>query len=196
MLATVSSFFHRHPMLKGMAVYAVIWPTSSVVQQIINKEQIDPKKSLRFFMFGTFFVAPTLFGWIKLTTAMWPSMSIKTGVQKAVVEQFSYGPFAGICFFTLMTLMEGRGFDAAKEEVKEKFPKTYKVGVCYWPIVQVINFSFIKERNRVPFVAMASFLWTIFLAYMKQLDSQQNQIINNTTENSPFNLIDKSKINI
>lgn len=51
------------------------------------------------------------------------------------------------------------------------------VGVCYWPIVQVINFSFIKERNRVPFVAMASFLWTIFLAYMKQLDAQalQNQ---------------------
>lgn len=38
--------------------------------------------------------------------------------------------------------------------------------------MQVINFSFIKEQNRVPFVAMASFLWTIFLAYMKQLDAE------------------------
>lgn len=44
--------------------------------------------------------------------------------------------------------------------------------MCYWPIIQVINFSFIKEQNRVPFVAMASFVWTIFLAYMKQIDSE------------------------
>lgn len=175
-----------------MAVYACIWPTSSAVQQIINKEDFDWRKSLRFFMFGTFFVAPTLYGWIKLTTHMWPQMNLRTGIAKAVTEQFTYGPMAGVSFFTLMTLMEGRGFSEAKREVAEKFPRTYKgennqisgvsrllnenffhvVGVCYWPCVQVINFSFIKEQNRVPFVAMASFLWTIFLAYMKQLDAE------------------------
>lgn len=44
--------------------------------------------------------------------------------------------------------------------------------MCYWPVIQVINFSFIKEQNRVPFVAMASFVWTIFLAYMKQIDAE------------------------
>jgi protein Mpv17 len=126
MIAQVSSFFRSHPMLKGMAVYSVIWPTSSVVQQWINSEDFDWKKSLRFFMFGTFFVAPTLYGWIKLTTHMWPQMSLKTGMQKAVLEQFTYGPAAGVSFFTLMTLMEGRGFDDVKSELTEKFPKTYK----------------------------------------------------------------------
>lgn len=126
MIARVSTFFRQHPMLKGMAVYSVIWPTSSVVQQIINKEDLDWRKSLRFFMFGTFFVAPTLYGWIKLTSAMWPTMSLKTGMAKAVVEQFSYGPAAGVAFFTLMTLMEGRGFDDVRSELTEKFPKTYR----------------------------------------------------------------------
>lgn len=113
-------------MLKGMAVYSVIWPTSSVIQQLINKEDLDWKKSLRFFMFGTFFVAPTLYGWVKLSTAMWPTVSFKTAVQKAVTEQFTYGPAAGVSFFTLMTLMEGRDFDAVRTEVSEKFPRTYK----------------------------------------------------------------------
>lgn len=133
-------------MLKGMAVYryaaassvelyhliyihfsqSIIWPTSSVVQQFINSEDFDWKKSLRFFMFGTFFVAPTLYGWIKITTAMWPQMSLRTGIQKAVLEQFTYGPAAGVSFFTLMTLMEGRGFDDVRKELSEKFPKTYK----------------------------------------------------------------------
>jgi protein Mpv17 len=113
-------------MLKGMAVYSVIWPTSSVVQQMINKEDLDWRKSLRFFLFGTFFVAPTLYGWIKLSTGMWPLMNLKSGVQKAVVEQFSYGPAAGVCFFTLMTLMEGRDWSEVRKEVSEKFPKTYR----------------------------------------------------------------------
>lgn len=126
MIARVSTFFMQHPMLKGMAVYSVIWPTSSVVQQVINKEDLDWKKSLRFFLFGTFFVAPTLYGWIKLTSAMWPTMSLKTGVAKAVVEQFSYGPAAGVSFFTLMTLMEGRGFDDVRTELTEKFPRTFR----------------------------------------------------------------------
>lgn len=88
MIGKVSTFFRANPMLKGMAVYSVIWPTSSVVQQLINKDKLDFKKSLRFFVFGTFFVgnfvdiffllflyffyklcqflAPTLFCWVKV----------------------------------------------------------------------------------------------------------------------------------
>ena len=146
---------------------------------------------------------------------MWPQMSLKTGIQKAVVEQFSYGPMAGVSFFTLMTLMEGRGFSEACEEVKEKFPKTFKgkywnlinfplinflnlfiVGVFYWPVIQVINFSFIKERNRVPFVAMASFVWTIFLAYMKQQEVHHHEDHQTIQDSSPFNFIDKFRLNL
>lgn len=126
MIARVSTFFRAHPLLKGMAVYSVIWPSSSVVQQLINKDDFDWKKSLRFFLFGTFFVAPTLYGWIKLTSHMWPQMSLRTGIAKAVTEQFSYGPAAGVSFFTLMTLMEGRGFDDVRTELTEKFPRTFK----------------------------------------------------------------------
>lgn len=52
-----------------------------------------------------------------------------------------------------------------------------KVAVCVWPIVATINFSFIPERNRVPFVSMCSLIWTCFLAYMKELEhTDQNSI--------------------
>lgn len=77
-------------------------------------------------MFGTFFVAPTLYGWVKLSSNMWPQMNLRTGMTKAVVEQFSYGPAAGVSFFTLMTLMEGRGFSEVCTEVREKFPRTFR----------------------------------------------------------------------
>lgn len=129
---------------------------------------------------------------------MWPSMSLKTGIVKAAVEQFSYGPAASVSFFTIMTLLEGRSFKEAGMEVREKFPQTFQIAICFWPFVQIINFSFIKERNRVPFVAMASFLWTIFLAYMKHLDTEKlhQDHVQETASAKQIGFIDKLKMNL
>jgi hypothetical protein len=44
-----------------------------------------------------------------------------------------------------------------------------------WPVIQTINFSFIAEKNRVPFVSICSLVWTTYLAYMKQLETKDVQ---------------------
>lgn len=127
---------------------------------------------------------------------MWAEMTLKNGISKAIVEQFSYGPAAGISFFTIMSLLEGKSFAEARTEVREKFPQTFQVAICFWPFVQCINFTFIKERNRVPFVAMASFVWTIFLAYMKQLDTEKLHEIHIEEEKNPRKFIERLKLNL
>ncbi|ERL92533.1 hypothetical protein D910_09846, partial [Dendroctonus ponderosae] len=44
-----------------------------------------------------------------------------------------------------------------------------KVCVCFWPVLQTINFQYIPEHNRVPFVSACSLVWCCFLAYMHQM---------------------------
>ncbi|CAB3361525.1 Hypothetical predicted protein [Cloeon dipterum] len=162
----------RYPLCRGMVTYSIVWPVSSICQQrIAGKKEIDWKQVARFSFYGGCYVAPTLFFWVRLSSNMWPAMNLKNGIRKALVEQVSYGPFAMTSFFFLMTLLEGRGVEAAKQEVSTKFWSTYKVGVCFWPIMQTINFGFLPEKNRVPFVGACSFVWTIFLSYMKSLDA-------------------------
>ncbi|CAH1723330.1 unnamed protein product [Chironomus riparius] len=173
MMSKVSKFFRARPLLKGMAVYSIIWPTSSIAQQLLAKEQIDLKKAFRFFLFGTFFVAPTLYGWIRLSSHMWPQTALRTGIAKSLTEQLSYGPATAVSFFVIMSLMEGKSFKEARMEVVDKFPPTFKVAICFWPFFSIINFSLINERNRVSFVAIASFCWTIFLAFMKTSDEDK-----------------------
>jgi protein Mpv17 len=46
---------------------------------------------------------------------------------QAVVEQFSYGPFAMASFFFFMTLLDGGTIEDAKKEVQQKFISTWKV---------------------------------------------------------------------
>uniref|UniRef100_A0A1W7R4V8 Putative conserved plasma membrane protein n=1 Tax=Aedes albopictus TaxID=7160 RepID=A0A1W7R4V8_AEDAL len=170
-LSVVRNVFKKYPIAKGMATYTIIWPTGCFIQQTMdgkNWRTYDYKQCMNFAIFGTFFVAPTLYGWIKLSSHMWPTMTLKAGLTKAVVEQFTYGPFAGTSFFFGMSLLEQKTVDEAIGEVKKKFPDTYKVGICVWPVVQTINFTLIAEHNRVPFVSICSLLWTTFLAYMKQ----------------------------
>lgn len=78
-------------------------------------------------MYGSLYVAPTLHLFMRLTHHMWPVISLRTGIYKAVLDQLTYGPFATTSFYFLMTLMESKTFDEACTEVKNKFLPTYKV---------------------------------------------------------------------
>lgn len=101
-----------------------------------------------------------------------------------------------------MTLLEGKGFEAAKAEVKDKFPKTLRVcrklfnisntktnnDVCIFcfqiaifiiPVLQTINFGLVPEPNRILFVSFCSLFWITFLAHMQKQGEKAEQ---NTTQ--------------
>ncbi|KAJ8944887.1 hypothetical protein NQ318_020944 [Aromia moschata] len=167
-----AAFVKRHPVIRGMISYGTIWPTSCIIQETMagkTWENYDWMRAARFSLYGCFFTAPTLYAWIRLSTILWPTVTLRTSITKAIVEQMSYGPAALICFYFGMNLIEGKTIEEAKMEVKNKFLPSYKVGICFWPVLQTVNFYYIKEKNRVPFVSACSLVWCCFLAYMHQL---------------------------
>lgn len=151
----------KYPIVRGMASYAVIWPTASLLQQKFfgKKEELNYMQALRFSLYGAFFVAPTLFCWIKVGSHILPKNDLKSGIikvyiyiifntiltcklknffcknvnskslQQALVEQVTYGPIAMCCFFFGMNLMEFKPVDECIDEVKQKFWPTYKVNI-------------------------------------------------------------------
>ncbi|KAJ8967520.1 hypothetical protein NQ314_002835 [Rhamnusium bicolor] len=172
------AFTNRHPIIRGMISYGTIWPTSCIIQQTIagkTWENYDWMQALRFSLYGSLFTAPTLYAWIRISTIIWPTTNLRTSIRKALVEQMTYGPAALACFYFGMSLMEGRTVEEAKSQVEAKFLPSYKVALCFWPVLQTINFCYIKEKNRVPFVSMCSLVWCCFLAYMHQLEINKNK---------------------
>lgn len=124
---------------------------------------------LRYGLYGTLFTAPTLYGWVRLSSRFYPQgRNLKTAIKKAVLEQVTYGPSAMACFFFFMEWWETYSLERAQHEVAVKFWPTYKVALCFWPFFQTINFTFVREKNRVPIIGLGSLAWTVFLAYMKQ----------------------------
>lgn len=72
-------------MIRGMIFYAVTWPVANLVQQTIkgkNYQNYDWKETLRFSIYGSLYVAPTLYGWVRLGSIMWPRTDLKTALIK------------------------------------------------------------------------------------------------------------------
>ncbi|XP_043254564.1 mpv17-like protein [Colletes gigas] len=173
----------KYPIVRGMASYTIIWPTGSLLQQkIAGNEELNYIQALRFSLYGGFFVAPTLYCWLKCSSYFWPKSDLKYAITKALVEQVTYSPAAMCCFFFGINFLEMRPVSECIEEVKRKFWPTYKVGVCVWPVLQTINFFLIPEHNRVVYVSVCSLIWTSFLAYMKAMEGKQNEATNDNNK--------------
>ncbi|XP_053673878.1 mpv17-like protein [Anopheles nili] len=175
-MVRILQWVKQYPVVRGMITYSLLWPTGCFIQQKLagkKMNEIDWKKCLRFFCYGGFIVAPSLYCWIRVASIMWPRQDLKSAIAKALTEQISYTPMAMTAFYFSMSLLEAKTVEESWNEVKVKLLPTYKVAICIWPFIQTFNFTVVPEKNRVPFVSMCSLLWTIFLAYMKQKEQKE-----------------------
>lgn len=152
--STAKHIFIKYPLTKGIAAYSITWPVGNIIQQTMDgkrfgtkkrtkfihsfhhnplksiyssTETYDWKKCLQFALYGSLYVAPSLYAWVKLTSKIWPVSNARTAIMKTVVEQLSYGPFAIATFFFIMSMMEHKTVAESKAEVADKFWPTYKV---------------------------------------------------------------------
>ncbi|XP_050532573.1 PXMP2/4 family protein 4-like [Daktulosphaira vitifoliae] len=173
-------FSTTYPVTRGMVSYAVIWPTGCILQQMaFGDNEFDFVRAARFGLFGAFYVAPTLNAWLTVARFLYPRNDIRSAIKKALLEQVIYSPCAMVSFYFGMSLLEGKTAEEAKQEVKNKFFPTYQVGVVVWPVLQVVNYTMVPEKNRIPFVSICSLGWSSFLAYMNHCKRKNENIKSN-----------------
>lgn len=150
--------FKKHPITRGMASYLVIWPTGNIIQQIITgQEKIDWWRVIRFGIYGCLITAPSLYAWVRLSTAMYPNTNLRVAMAKvryirfllasqfelicnnlqALIETISYTPFAIATLFYSMTWLETFSAAEAFAEVQVKFLPTYCAAITVWPLIGV-----------------------------------------------------------
>ncbi|XP_038219590.1 mpv17-like protein 2 [Zerene cesonia] len=176
LITKVLSLPVQFPLIRGMVSYAIIWPTCSIAQDYIANgttiQNADWSRAARYGFFGTFCMAPVFYGWLKFSSRYFKRKTLYTAIKRAVIEQVSYSPAAMAYFFFGMSVLEQKSLKSCVNEVREKFWPTYKIGVVFWPTAQTINFYFVSEKNRIVFVSAASFVWTIYLAHMKAMETE------------------------
>lgn len=76
-------FSHKFPIVRGMTSYAAIWPTACLLRQkIIGNEEFNYAEALRFSLYGSLYVAPTLYCWLRCASHFWPKTDFKSAIIK------------------------------------------------------------------------------------------------------------------
>ncbi|XP_018014250.1 PXMP2/4 family protein 4 [Hyalella azteca] len=173
-MAGMQQMWHAYPVTRGMTTYALLWPTSNMVQQGLDpgRQRYDPLQGLRFLVMGTFITAPTVYVWVKIASKLVRGNSLRHAMLKALYDITLFAPVGQSQFYFGISALEGKSLAQCTDEVKEKLIPSWKVAACFWPIVQTFNFAYVAERNRVVVVSVGSFIWTIFLSYMHHTDVQ------------------------
>ncbi|XKL68551.1 hypothetical protein PGB90_004042 [Kerria lacca] len=160
------------PMIRGMITYSITWPIGNLIQQTFEVEKYNLAQTLKFGLYGSLYVAPTIHKWMQFSCYLWPKNTIEHTILKAYTEQLIYSPFAICSFFFIITLMEGGSIEDGMKELNKKLIPTWKISAIIWPVIQSINYTIIPEKNRVPFVGLCSLAWTAFLTFIKYQDNR------------------------
>ncbi|XP_008472286.1 mpv17-like protein [Diaphorina citri] len=157
------------PLQRGMAMYAVTYPTGSFIQQLLNKEQekIDYRRIGKFTLFGSLVIAPGVNLWVNFVNRVFVGNSILHILGKVGLEQIIWAPIFYTVFYFGLTVMDGRPVADALLEVKTKAFHTYTVGLMVWPFLQLYNYSHVSDKNRIVFMAFFGLIWTVYLSYTK-----------------------------
>lgn len=81
--ARIVKFSITYPVTRGMASYAVIWPTGCLIQQVaFGDDEFDFVRAARFGLFGAFYVAPTLNAWLTVARYLYPKNDLRSAIIK------------------------------------------------------------------------------------------------------------------
>ena len=113
---------------------------------------------------GFFYFGPAAHYWYSWIFRILPSTSLFSTLQKAVLGQLFFGP-SFTCIFFAMSLIQSRTFTLKNwmQKIRNDLPSAWIAGAGYWPIVDLISYSYVPPQYIPLFVNICSFFWTTYL---------------------------------
>nr|ODN96142.1 protein SYM1 [Cryptococcus depauperatus CBS 7855] len=168
LMGRYSAFLSRKPMLGNMISSAVLFATGdAVAQQFIEKKGKDHDfaRTARIVAWGSLIFAPAVTVWFRTLERLpiksrWPATFARVGL-----DQFAFAPcvLSGKCFFTAMTFMEGKNFEAAKTKWRESFVPTLQANWMLFIPFQILN-MLIPLQYRLLAINAVNIPWNAFLS--------------------------------
>jgi len=171
-----AKYVKGRPLVTNSLFYGGMYCVSDVSQQLVvspyvtgNPRQFKIDSAFRCWIMGTFVFGPSVTTFVRFANKLIPGATFKAACKKILLDQCVMA-FPMISLFYLgMNLLEGNSIETFKEEWKAKFFPSWRTGICFWPMAQMISWTRIPDIWRPSYLACCAFIWTNFLCYMKNL---------------------------
>ena len=103
----------------------------------------------------------------KVLPCIAPGCGAKAIFKKVLFTQTFFTVTGTSLFYFTLGIAEGKSLQEASNEVRAKLWPTLLTGWKVWPIIGLINFTFVPAQLQVLFVNVISIFWGVYMSYMK-----------------------------
>jgi hypothetical protein len=167
-------YLQQYPIRTKSVTAGLIFAMSDLLAQVLTKSsdkddndattKIVWTRVLSSAAVGFFYFGPAAHYWYSWIFRILPSTSLFSTLQKAILGQLFFGP-SFTCIFFAMSLIQSRTFTISNwiQKIRNDLPSAWIAGAGYWPIVDLISYSYVPPQYIPLFVNICSFFWTTYL---------------------------------
>lgn len=153
------------PIATKAATSAVVFGASDLVaQRIEGSASVDRLRAGMAVAVGGAYFGPAAHFWYGAVTALLPGSSLPDVLCKAALGQLLFGPLVTCVFFATACIQQDRSLRNLPRKIRADLLSVQLAGVGFWPLVDLVSYSFVPLQFIPLFVNLASFIWTIFLS--------------------------------
>ena len=168
-LSSLRGILTKRPLLKSIVTVTTLIGSADISCQLIEykAQSFDWKRFRNMLTIGAGYYGPMYFYYYGFLDRKLPGKSPRTVFLKVVIDQFLYTIPSLFVFYCIMGKLESKPNAEIKEEIRLKYVPTYVTSALFWPAAQIVNFAVVPPNFRILYISSASFVWLIFLSYIK-----------------------------
>mmetsp|Transcript_36646 Transcript_36646/g.103437 ORF Transcript_36646/g.103437 Transcript_36646/m.103437 type:complete len:205 (-) Transcript_36646:96-710(-) len=174
----------RHPVKVQMATSAALWAIGDTTAQRVEKsEKMDWKRTGLTAIYGAGFLGPAGHFWYSGLDKVVGQQVIRNQAAsiacKVAADSLLFGPVHVAVFFLYMNMVQGSGWDASVNKLRQDFVPTFIAELGFWPIVQSVNFWKVPVEHQLLAVNCACVLESTFLCWARSQDNWTEVVLRN-----------------
>lgn len=160
----------RRPILTKSATAGVIFALSDYMAQRLEKRPNGEPRSvvlsrlLTSAAVGFFYFGPAAHYWYATIFKILPGTHLVSTLQKAALGQILFGP-TFTCIFFATSLWQSGTFSMSNwmRKIQRDLPGAWLAGVGFWPLVDLVSYTFVPPKWIPLFINGCSLIWTTYL---------------------------------
>lgn len=163
----------QYPIRTKSITAGCIFAMSAILAQMLEKnDSVDEGKQTGILwsrvvsssLVGFLYFGPAAHYWYEWIFSILPAATLSSTLQKAFLGQMLFGP-SFTCIFFATSLMQNGTFTVPGwiRKIQTDLPAAWLAGAGFWPIVDLVSYSFIAPQWIPLFINICSLFWTTYL---------------------------------
>lgn len=140
----------------------------AIAQTLVEKKstkEYSIQRTAKFVCLGFGLVGPTLSTWYRTLSKFIQGGGRKSAVKKMLLDQGVFAPAFLAVFLTTVNVVDGNDFKKIQHEFQHKYVDILMTNYKIWPLVQVVNFTFVPLKHQVLLVQAVAIIWNAYLSH-------------------------------